>query len=336
MTETKHAPVIRYIRKTDPSLRLKAAHMSKGEASYLINYFFKIQGCRMGAKQLGKRLEEEGETTDIAAFFYTNLRRLENETVKIFDIFSDQHATTRWTRMQGMGGKTATGLYVYIDPTKVRHVSQVWKYAGLNAGKKWYSCEEAKEIVGDCKRILGNNELTPEHIDWICARVQRPRPAFERVSLLCGKGEMTWEGVRGAIVIRPWHRKLRILVIYIGNVIRHNWQYSTGFYSNLYKERKTYEHERNERLVYKSTAEMIFAKEIHKKGTSPYEWYSKGMLPPVHIQARAMKWATKLFLSHYFDVAYYEIYGRLPEPPHILAYCEKMLGKKISVPDWPF
>lgn len=311
--------------------------MSKAEAKYLMNYFFKIQALRVGSGNLQKRIvsDDEDDPLRVSSFMINNLFHLEKQLKSIFDIYSDRHLSSRWVRSHGLGSKIATALQVYIDVTKVRHVSQVWKFMGLNANKHWITMKEAQEIVTRCREIVAGDDPTSAHLDWISARVKRPRPALEETALLCGVGSLTWSGIEGALVVRPWHRRLRTISIHMGMQIQRHSSY-TDFYNALYKERKSYEYERNERLMYKEQAAKKLATGSFKLGTSPHKWYSQGMLPPVHIQTRSMRWTTKLFMSHYFDVAYYEIYGKLPEPPYIIAHAEQMLGKKIKVPNWPF
>ena len=335
---TRRAPSIKYLFKTDPALRTSASLMSKAETQYLMNYFFKVQALRVGAGNLKKRVvsDVEDDPLKISAFMVDNLFHLEKQLKNVFDIYSDRHLSSRWVRSHGLGPTIATALQVYIDITKVRHVSQVWKYMGLNAEKHWITTKEAKGITKQCCEIIGTTtDPTSDHLDWIAARVKRPRSWLEKQTLLCGKGSLTWKGVEGAIVVRPWHRRLRTIAIRIGRQIKGHTTH-TDFYYTLYKERKAYEYERNERLMYKDQAMKAFATGSFKPGTSPHRWYSQGMLPPVHVQARSTRWITKLFMSHYFDVAHYEIYGKLPEPPYILAHAEQMMGKKIKVPNWPF
>ena len=43
------------------------------------------------------------------------------------------------------------------------------------------------------------------------------------------------------------------------------------------------------------------------------------MLPPAHIQARAKRYAVKIFLSHLFDVWYKLEKGQEPPKPYALA-----------------
>jgi hypothetical protein len=50
------------------------------------------------------------------------------------------------------------------------------------------------------------------------------------------------------------------------------------------------------------------------------ELYEEGKLPPAHIEARAERYATKLFISHLFDAMYIDYYHKEPPVPYPIAY----------------
>ncbi len=71
-----------------------------------------------------------------------------------------------------------------------------------------------------------------------------------------------------------------------------------SFYRGHYETRKAYEIKRNEEGIYADQAEMALKTKKISKNTGAYDWYSRGKLPPGHIDARACRWTAKLFLSH--------------------------------------
>ena len=89
--------------------------------------------------------------------------------------------------------------------------------------------------------------------------------------------------------------------------------------------------DKNEKLEYKEQADL--KAQIVGKGTEAYKWYSKGMLPPAHIQARAVRKAEQLFLSHLHHVMYVVKYGELPPKPYILTK-EGGHAHMINVPNF--
>ncbi len=101
-----------------------------------------------------------------------------------------------------------------------------------------------------------------------------------------------------------------------------------SFYRQMYDQRKQYEHERNERGEYAEQAAEMLRRFNFGRDTVAYQYYSKGMLPPGHIHARARRWATKLFFSHFAQV-HYEMTFNQPQPT---IYTIAVLGHKDYIP----
>lgn len=119
--------------------------------------------------------------------------------------------------------------------------------------------------------------------------------------------------------LRPWNASLKTLCWKIGQSfvkVSHN---DNDYYGKIYQERKLYEVEKNNNLEYKDQAEKVLSSKNIGKDTEAYKWYSKGMLPPAHIQQRAERYATKLFLSHLFEVWYRLDRGENPPKPFAVA-----------------
>jgi hypothetical protein len=133
---------------------------------------------------------------------------------------------------------------------------------------------------------------------------------------------------------RPWNARLKVLCWKIGQSFVKSANRPTSFYGPIYKERKAWETERNlEQKAYREQAERILSEKKIGKETEAYQWYSQGMLPPAQIQARAERYAVKIFLSHYHTVAYeHHFHEKAPRP-----YAITFLGHvhEIAVPNWP-
>lgn len=132
---------------------------------------------------------------------------------------------------------------------------------------------------------------------------------------------------------RPWNARLKTLGWKIGQSFVKSSNREGSFYGPYYRDRKLWETERNAEKAYAAQAEAILASKNIGKDTEAYKWYSMGMLPPAHIQARAERYSVKLFLSHYFSVAY-EDYHKQPAPrPYAIVYLEH--AHEIKIPNWP-
>ena len=87
----------------------------------------------------------------------------------------------------------------------------------------------------------------------------------------------------------------------------------------LYRQRKEYEQANNEAGLYREQAALGLARMRDKK-TDAYKCYARGILPPGHIDARARRWAVKLFLAHFHDEYYRRVVGTAPPLPYPIAH----------------
>jgi hypothetical protein len=131
---------------------------------------------------------------------------------------------------------------------------------------------------------------------------------------------------------RPWNARLKVLCWKIGESFKKFHNREACFYGHIYSARKELEVERNERGDFAETARVTLeAKNIRAKETR--ECYDAGKLPPGRLDLRATRYATKLFLSHWWQVAYIVHYGEQPAKPWILE--QGGHADIIPVPNWP-
>ncbi len=142
---------------------------------------------------------------------------------------------------------------------------------------------------------------------------------------------VTWEKGKK----RPWNASLKRLCWIIGESFVKVSSNKNDFYGKIYLTRKAYEEARNEAGGCATQAAEKLAKFKIDKSTDAYKAYAAGRLPPGHIHARAKRYATKLFLSHYQAVAYRSHYGVEAPRPYILTR-EAGHAHEITCPNWPF
>lgn len=119
---------------------------------------------------------------------------------------------------------------------------------------------------------------------------------------------------------RPFNAALKVICWKAGQSFMKFAGKDECFYGKLYRERKALEIERNERLEFKEQAEAILAKKNIGKTTDAYKAYSVGKLPPAQIDARARRYAVKIFLAHFHE-KYYEHHYKTPAPlPYPIAH----------------
>jgi hypothetical protein len=132
---------------------------------------------------------------------------------------------------------------------------------------------------------------------------------------------------------RPWNAKLKTLVTFkLGESFVKVQNREGDVYGHIFAERKALEIARNEAGEYAETCKAILEAKNFSKDTDAYKAYSQGKLPPAHIHARARRYAVKIFLSHYFEVAYEIEFGKRPPEPYAIAILQH--AHKIDVPNW--
>lgn len=121
---------------------------------------------------------------------------------------------------------------------------------------------------------------------------------------------------------RPHNAALKTLCWKIGESFVKIKGKEDGVYGHLYDQRKAYEQAKNLAGDYKDQAAAMLANKKFRDDTKAKAAYEKGLLPDGHIHARAKRWAVKIFLSHYHQIAYKLHYGIDPPMP----YAQSILG----------
>jgi hypothetical protein len=133
---------------------------------------------------------------------------------------------------------------------------------------------------------------------------------------------------------RPWNASLKTLCWKLGESFVKVSGHDDDVYGKLYLARKAYELGRNDRGELADQAAAKLVKFKIGQDTDAYAAYSAGRLPPAHIHARAKRWAVKLLLVHWHQVAYRDHYGTMPPKPYVISQLQH--GHEIVCPNWPF
>lgn len=130
---------------------------------------------------------------------------------------------------------------------------------------------------------------------------------------------------------RPWNAELKVLCWKAGQSFQKVSNHPDDVYGKVYRQRKAYEQEKNERGEYAAQAAKILEAKRIGETTEAYKWYSQGKLPPAHIDARARRYAVKLFLAHLFEVMWRYERGTEPPAPYPIAHLDH--AHKIDPPN---
>lgn len=116
---------------------------------------------------------------------------------------------------------------------------------------------------------------------------------------------------------RPWNAGLKTLCWKAGQSFMKLSGREDCYYGRIYRERKAFEIARNERGENAELA-AVLAKKVGK-ATEAIKHLSEDRLPPGQIDARARRYAVKLFLSHMHGEWYRRHYGTEPPLPYPIA-----------------
>ena len=132
---------------------------------------------------------------------------------------------------------------------------------------------------------------------------------------------------------RPWNASLKTLTWKIGESFVKVSGHAEDVYGKLYLHRKAIEQARNESGALAAQAAAALVARKFGAETEARKHYEAGHLPPAHIHARAKRWAVKLFLAHWHEVAYRVRYGTEPPKPYVLEHLGHV--DRLVVPNWP-
>lgn len=131
---------------------------------------------------------------------------------------------------------------------------------------------------------------------------------------------------------RPWNASLKVLCWKIGESFVKVSGNEKDFYGKLYLQRKEYEQRRNDGGELAEQAAAKLERFKIGKDTEARKHYDVGKLPPAHIHSRAKRYAVKLFLAHYHEVAHRMRFGTEPPKPYVMEHLGH--AHKIEVPNF--
>ncbi len=127
---------------------------------------------------------------------------------------------------------------------------------------------------------------------------------------------------------RPWNADLKTLCWKIGQSFMKFSSREDCYYGKVYRDRKAIEIENNEGGKFAEQAALALERKKFRDDTKAKGIYESGKLPPAHIDARARRYAVKLFLAHWHEVAYVAKFGQKPPLPYAIA----VLGHAHIIP----
>ncbi len=119
---------------------------------------------------------------------------------------------------------------------------------------------------------------------------------------------------------RPWNAELKTLCWKIGQSFMKFHNNDNCFYGHLYKNDKNRRVEKNLNGEYAEHAAHILTTKNWRTETKTRLLLEQGTLPDAQIDAQARRYAVKMFLSHWHEIAYWDAFGKAPAAPYVLEH----------------
>lgn len=287
-SELRDPEVVTSIVKLSKDLYEASKLLSQQEARWLVQSYYTWQEYRRATASRLSKAKEYGKPNEVLVWNLKNMKIIEEQIKNALDEFTTQYRVGNWMRgIHGIGPVIAAGLLANLDIRNRPYAGQIHSFAGLNPDSIWK------------------------------------------------KGQK-----------RPWNAALKLLCWKIGQSFIKVQNHENDIYGKIFVKRKALEWTNNMKGEYKDQCASILASKNFDKTGSGYKFYSgqisptwvRGvlesvkyfpesvkltsigdehpMLPPAHINARASRYAVKLFLSHLHHVMYQDYYNVEPPRPY--------------------
>lgn len=301
--------------------RAAATLLTADEARWLTDYYYQVQNYRIrSANQI--RAGEGGEPNLCVQKMLTSVKSVERRIGQALGFYvKGSGVTGDWlNEVCGIGPVIAAGLLAHIDISKARYGTNIWSFAGLNPSASWLGKEGAAKLFAQCWPHADGN--LDEQLILMCAAAHRNTDSIRNMLIDKETGEikLTKTNLIAKFALRPWNGKLKVLCWKAGQSFVKTSGNDKSVYGPIYAARKCYELVKNENGDYADqAAAALVAKNIGKE-TEAYKAYIQGKLPLGHIQARAERYAVKIFLSHLHAVWRFAAGFGVPPLPYALEH----------------
>lgn len=302
-----------------------AGTLSSTGARFLVDAYYQMQENRKRSDNQVRSMIDSGEPDEILQWFAKQNADLENQVKRALDAYSAASPVGQWARSQkGIGPVITAGLLAHIDIKQAPTVGHIWSFAGLDPTVQWKGRTKVDAFVKKLDKSIDLDVFLTEVSGFVNRKPENIKRIAER---LAKEKKLSKAHIASAASQPPHNSGLKTLCWKVGQSFCKVSGDENAFYGQIYKKRKEYEVAKNEAGDYKDQAEKKLRDFNIGKNTDAYKAYSKGMLPPAHIQARSERYAVKIFLSHLHEVWYFHEFKKLPPNPFaigILGHAHKI------------
>lgn len=302
-------------------------NISRAEIKMLVDLFYQQQDYRKALREQIRSIENEnvtGNDTNIAILDWClkNVTILEKGIQDCLQAICESTEVGRWLlSIKGIGCVLAAGILAYLDVTRVQYATQFISYAGLNDNNRpWLGEAKSRKIVDEV--MDGKKKIDDDMVVMIAAKTQWSYNYLLENAYDDQKGKWSKDKLIKACAKIPYNKKLKVHMHKVGESFHWLMNNKESFYGKIFNERKVYETRLNEEGAYAEQAAKILEEKTFSKSTEAYKAYSQGKLPKAHINARALRYVQKIFISHVFEEMYRAEYDCIPPRYYTLEHME--------------
>jgi hypothetical protein len=285
-----------------------AITLTPHEARFLVDTFYQMQQNRIRTQGRIRSMARSDEPHDTLLWLKAQDELLEKQIGRALDKYSASMALGQWARsIVGIGPIIAAGLIAHIDIAKCETAGAIWKFAGLAPDVKW-----------------GKGEKRPWNasLKTLCWKIGT---SFVKTQNVEGSQYGPVYAARKALEVERNDRgdfSAQAAQVLMDKRIGKNtdaYRYYSGEQSLIDAEQiavSAFAHSQ-EATPSKDEIERFREKLRERLGESKVF-----KLPPAHIDARARRYAVKLFLAHYFEAGYFMLHGTKAPKPYALTHME--------------
>lgn len=299
-----------------------AAKLGRQEISYLVEQYYAMQHVRIQCGNRAAGVAEQGEPSALLRILADRMEELEARLRGIFKAWCSTRPVSEWAMsVYGIGPVLAAALEAHIDIRKASSPSAVWRFAGLDPTSEWLGKEKGAKAVTEALAQTGGNLLAAATI--VARRIGMREDTLVRLATTNADGEaidMTKSSLSKAAAIRPYNDRLKVVCWKIGESFKKQSGRKESLYGKLYRQRKLLEVERNDAGRFKELAEQTL-RDRNFGASQTRDAYESGKLPDGRLDLRATRYATKMFLSHWWECAWRVANpGKEPPAPWAIAH----------------
>jgi hypothetical protein len=339
-----NAPVqIEPLQRMGKDIRNAAATISgRAEIRFLVDGYYQMQDQRIRSGNQIKSMEDTQEPHQTIQFIMSQMGALENQIKGALQRYAEEDPLGKWLlSIRGIGPVIAAGLIAHVDLDKTPGVANLWRYAGLDPTVDWQGSDKNEKWIREQLKEDGV-ELDETFVHGAAGVFGRnPEKLYEMATHDFKTGEecpLTVRTLAVALARRPWNSSLKRLCYLMGECFvksklsderREKLEDLTGddTYYRLYASRKAYETANNKAGKYADKARHRLDTMNYSADTNAKKALMKGELPLAALHERSKRKTVKIFLSHYYQMAYLLKHGvDAPEP-----YAMAILGHKDKI-----